>query len=132
MEREKILEGLKGDPSVDVLVVGGGINGIGVVRDLALQGVRVLLAERGDFCKLCQVNANHVFLHDADVVGVALHYSTHWLWVDHVSLTVTASNDQANTIAHIFKAVQIFLRFIRFHVAPSRTDTTWWWSRHKS
>lgn len=33
-----------------VVVVGGGINGIGVYRDLAAQGVPVLLVERGDFC----------------------------------------------------------------------------------
>uniref|UniRef100_UPI0037842EDB FAD-dependent oxidoreductase n=1 Tax=Pseudolysinimonas sp. TaxID=2680009 RepID=UPI0037842EDB len=32
-----------------VLVVGGGINGIGVFRELALQGVDVLLVDRGDF-----------------------------------------------------------------------------------
>ena len=60
MEREKILEGLKGDPSVDVLVVGGGINGIGVFRDLALQGVRVLLAERGDFCSGASSASSHM------------------------------------------------------------------------
>ncbi|MEN3794680.1 glycerol-3-phosphate dehydrogenase/oxidase [Fulvimarina sp. MAC3] len=33
-----------------VVVVGGGINGIGVYRDLAAQGVPVLLVEKGDFC----------------------------------------------------------------------------------
>ena len=60
MEREKILEGLKGDPSVDVLVIGGGINGIGVFRDLALQGVRVLLAERGDFCSGASSASSHM------------------------------------------------------------------------
>lgn len=35
---------------VDVLIVGGGINGIGIYRDLAAQGVPALLVERGDFC----------------------------------------------------------------------------------
>lgn len=33
----------------DVLIVGGGINGAGLARDLALRGVDVLLAEQGDF-----------------------------------------------------------------------------------
>lgn len=33
----------------DVLIVGGGINGVGVFRDLALQGVPALLVEAGDF-----------------------------------------------------------------------------------
>ncbi len=33
-----------------VLIVGAGINGIGTFRDLALNGVDVLLVDRGDFC----------------------------------------------------------------------------------
>jgi glycerol-3-phosphate dehydrogenase len=36
--------------TVDVLVIGGGINGISTFRELALQGVDVVLLERGDFC----------------------------------------------------------------------------------
>lgn len=36
-------------PEVEVVIVGGGINGVGVFRDLALQGVPALLVERGDF-----------------------------------------------------------------------------------
>lgn len=35
---------------VDVLVIGGGINGISTFRELALQGVNVILLERDDFC----------------------------------------------------------------------------------
>jgi glycerol-3-phosphate dehydrogenase len=38
------------DDHPDVLIVGGGINGAGLIRDLALQGVSVLLVEKGDFC----------------------------------------------------------------------------------
>lgn len=34
---------------VDVLVVGGGATGAGVLRDLAMRGIRALLVERGDF-----------------------------------------------------------------------------------
>jgi glycerol-3-phosphate dehydrogenase len=33
----------------DVLVVGGGINGVGIARDLALRGVRVALVEKREF-----------------------------------------------------------------------------------
>ncbi|WP_158228811.1 glycerol-3-phosphate dehydrogenase/oxidase [Bradyrhizobium sp. Y36] len=36
--------------SPEVLIIGGGINGIGVLHDLALQGIPALLVERGDFC----------------------------------------------------------------------------------
>jgi glycerol-3-phosphate dehydrogenase len=35
---------------VDVLVIGGGINGISAFRELALQGINVVLLERDDFC----------------------------------------------------------------------------------
>lgn len=35
----------------DVIILGAGINGCGTFRDLALQGLRVLLLERGDFCE---------------------------------------------------------------------------------
>lgn len=37
-------------PQVSVLIIGGGINGIGTFRDLALQGIDVLLVEKGDYC----------------------------------------------------------------------------------
>ena len=37
----------------DVIVIGGGINGLGVYRELAVQGLRVLLVERNDFCSGC-------------------------------------------------------------------------------
>ena len=44
---------IRRDGAFDVIVVGGGINGIGVYRELALQGLRVLLVERNDFCSGC-------------------------------------------------------------------------------
>ena len=50
--REK-LESIAANGKFDVVVIGGGINGIGVFRDLALQGVRVLIVERADFCSGC-------------------------------------------------------------------------------
>nr|MCU0775911.1 FAD-dependent oxidoreductase [Ideonella sp.] len=36
------------DPAFDVLVVGGGVNGAGIARDLAGRGARVLLVEQHD------------------------------------------------------------------------------------
>jgi glycerol-3-phosphate dehydrogenase len=39
-----------GGDQPDVLIVGGGINGAGLFRELALQGVSVTLVEKGDFC----------------------------------------------------------------------------------
>jgi glycerol-3-phosphate dehydrogenase len=51
--RRESFEKLGAAGSFDVIVVGGGINGIGVFRELALQGLRVLLVERNDFCSGC-------------------------------------------------------------------------------
>lgn len=47
--REEIGEKLKVDPDVPVLILGGGINGAGLFRELALQRVDCLLVDRADF-----------------------------------------------------------------------------------
>ena len=47
--REPILQALAAAPAVDVLIVGGGINGAGVLRELALNGVSALLIDQNDF-----------------------------------------------------------------------------------
>jgi glycerol-3-phosphate dehydrogenase len=41
---------LRNHADVSVLIVGGGINGIGLLAELALQGIDVLLVEKSDFC----------------------------------------------------------------------------------
>jgi glycerol-3-phosphate dehydrogenase len=51
--RQDRIDRIAADGAFDAIVVGGGINGIGVFRDLALQGLRVLLVERNDFCSGC-------------------------------------------------------------------------------
>lgn len=50
MNRQAIIEAVRKQPEISVLIVGAGINGIGTFRDLALQGVDVLLVDKGDFC----------------------------------------------------------------------------------
>ncbi|ACS59368.1 Glycerol-3-phosphate dehydrogenase (plasmid) [Rhizobium leguminosarum bv. trifolii WSM1325] len=50
MKRQEILDGLRRSPKVDVCVIGGGINGISVFRELSLQGLNVLLVEKHDYC----------------------------------------------------------------------------------
>jgi glycerol-3-phosphate dehydrogenase len=50
MNRTETLNGLRQSPKVDVCVLGGGINGLSVFRELALQGVNVLLVEQADYC----------------------------------------------------------------------------------
>src|SRR5512134_3895499 len=60
MHRNEILSALRHKPEVSVLIVGGGINGIGTFRDLALQGVDVLLVEKGDFCSGASAASSHM------------------------------------------------------------------------
>ncbi len=47
--RRDHLAHIQATPAVDVLIVGGGIIGTGLFRDLALQGVNTLLVDRSDF-----------------------------------------------------------------------------------
>ncbi len=39
-----------GSTRFDVTIIGAGINGAGLFRELALQGINVLLIDRGDIC----------------------------------------------------------------------------------
>ena len=60
MNRNEILSQLKENPNVSVLIIGGGINGIGTFRDLAVNGVDVLLVERADFCSGASAASSHM------------------------------------------------------------------------
>jgi glycerol-3-phosphate dehydrogenase len=51
---------LTGRPNAQVLIVGGGINGIAAFRDLALQGVDVALVERGDYASGASAASSHM------------------------------------------------------------------------
>ncbi|HCC79679.1 MAG: hypothetical protein A2X25_08890 [Chloroflexi bacterium GWB2_49_20] len=59
MNRNEKLTSLK-IHSPDVLIAGGGINGVGTFRDLALNGVNVLLVERADFCSGASAASSHM------------------------------------------------------------------------
>ncbi len=47
--REQTLQGIRANPEVPVLILGGGVNGTGLFRELALQGVDCLLVDKSDF-----------------------------------------------------------------------------------
>jgi len=47
--REEMIERLRTEALPDILIIGGGINGVGTFRDLAAQNVPALLVEAGDF-----------------------------------------------------------------------------------
>ena len=59
VQRAEILSSLSQRPP-NVLIVGGGINGVGTLRDLALNGVDVLLIDRGDFCSGASSASSHM------------------------------------------------------------------------
>ena len=60
MNRTDTLAALRDHPDVSVLIVGGGINGIATFRDLALNGVDVLLVDRADFCSGASAASSHM------------------------------------------------------------------------
>src|SRR5439155_19805323 len=68
------------DAAYDVVVVGGGMAGAGVARDLALRGVSVALVEKGDFAgattsqssKLIHGGLRYLVLFDFALVLVSL------------------------------------------------------------
>ncbi|WP_307866577.1 glycerol-3-phosphate dehydrogenase/oxidase [Leucobacter chromiisoli] len=51
---------LRDRPRAEVLIIGGGINGIATFRELALQGVDVALVERGDFVSGASSASSHM------------------------------------------------------------------------
>ena len=57
--RAEIAE-LRARPTAEVLIIGGGINGIATFRDLALQGVDVVLVERDDFVSGASSASSHM------------------------------------------------------------------------
>src|SRR5689334_13943027 len=81
ISRQETLDGLRKQPEVSVLIVGGGVNGIGTFRDLALQGLDVLLVDKNDFCSGASAASSHMlhgglrYLENAEfrLVREALH-----------------------------------------------------------
>ena len=60
MNRQETIQQYKNNPNISVLIVGAGVNGIGTFRDLSLQGVDVLLVDRGDFCSGASAASSHM------------------------------------------------------------------------
>lgn len=60
MDRPAIFNSIKQNQTVSVLIIGGGINGVGTFRDLALNGVDTLLIDRGDFCSGASAASSHM------------------------------------------------------------------------
>lgn len=81
MKRQEILKKITENSEWSVLIIGGGVNGISTFRDLALQGVDVLLVEKNDFCSGASAGSSHMahgglrYLENAEfrLVREALH-----------------------------------------------------------
>jgi glycerol-3-phosphate dehydrogenase len=60
MNREETIEHFLENPKISVLIIGAGINGIGTFHDLALQGVDVLMVDKGDYCSGASSASSHM------------------------------------------------------------------------
>jgi len=60
MDRDEKLELLRNMKKVSVLIIGAGINGIGVFREMSLHGVDVLLVDKSDFCSGASAASSHM------------------------------------------------------------------------
>ncbi len=58
--RNEALASVRDRPGVSVVIVGAGINGIGLFRDLAMQGVDVLIVDKGDFSSGSSAASSHM------------------------------------------------------------------------
>lgn len=59
-QRLSELDAVRSSGRTTALIIGGGINGISLFRDLALQGVDVVLVERGDFASGASSASSHM------------------------------------------------------------------------
>jgi glycerol-3-phosphate dehydrogenase len=60
MERKEIIKHYQNNPEIPVLIIGAGVNGTGTFRDLALQGIEVLMVDKGDFCSGASAASSHM------------------------------------------------------------------------
>jgi glycerol-3-phosphate dehydrogenase len=58
--RSELLAAIKAAPAVDALIIGGGINGISTLRELAMAGVNAVLVERGDYAAGASAGSSHM------------------------------------------------------------------------
>lgn len=110
------IDELRQRPDIDVLVIGGGINGIAVFRELALQGVDVVLAERADFVSGASSASSHM-----------VHGGVRYLENGEFRLVkeaVTERNDLVRTAPHYVKplptTIPVFRTFAGVLSAPFR------------
>ncbi|KQR21045.1 glycerol-3-phosphate dehydrogenase/oxidase [Microbacterium sp. Leaf151] len=114
------VQALRDAEGLDVLIIGGGINGLATLRDLALQGVRVALVERGDFVSGASSASSHM-----------VHGGIRYLENGEFRLVkeaVTERNDLLKTAPHYVKPLEttipIYKTFSGILSAPFRLLVT--------
>jgi glycerol-3-phosphate dehydrogenase len=60
VKRQDIIRVMREKPDIPVLIIGGGINGVGLYRELALQGVSAYLVDKGDFLSGASAASSHM------------------------------------------------------------------------
>lgn len=60
MNRNEQIDRISRLPGVSALIIGGGINGVGLLRELAVQGVDAILVEKSDFCSGCSAASTRI------------------------------------------------------------------------
>jgi glycerol-3-phosphate dehydrogenase len=60
VKRHDIIQAMREKPDIPVLIIGGGINGAGLYRELALQGVDAYLIDKGDFLSGASAASSHM------------------------------------------------------------------------
>jgi glycerol-3-phosphate dehydrogenase len=100
----------------EVLIIGGGINGISIMRDLSLQGVQVTLIDAGDLASGASAASSHM-----------IHGGIRYLENGEFRLvreSVQERNDLLKTASHVVKplqtAVPIFSLFSGILQAPMK------------
>lgn len=60
MNRTNNIDRLRENPEISVLIIGAGVNGVGLFRELALQDIDVVLVDEGDFCTGATIAVSHL------------------------------------------------------------------------
>src|SRR6478752_3833711 len=91
-------DSLRQRPYAEVLIIGGGINGLATFRDLAMQGVDVALVERADFVSGASAASSHM------IHGGIRYLENGEFRLVHES--VTERNSLLQTAAHYVRPLQ--------------------------
>lgn len=114
--RTETIASLQARPQADVLIIGGGVNGLAAFRDLALQGLDVVLVERDDFVSGASAASSHM------VHGGIRYLENAEFRLVHEA--VTERNDLLVTAPHYVRPLQttipIFSTFSGLFSAPLR------------